>query len=51
LPQDEEELVGIYRKLTPPNQIVTVRMIDVLLDGQKEKGEKVHRADTSKESG
>jgi transcriptional regulator with XRE-family HTH domain len=38
LPQDEEELVGIYRKLTPPNQIVTVRMIDVLLDGQKEKG-------------
>jgi transcriptional regulator with XRE-family HTH domain len=50
LPQDEEELIGIYRKLTPPNRIVAVKQIDVLLEGQGEKGEK-RRADISKESG
>jgi transcriptional regulator with XRE-family HTH domain len=57
LPQDEEELVGIYRQLTPPNRIVAVKQIDVLLEAQgeatktEEKGEKGRRADTSKGSG
>jgi transcriptional regulator with XRE-family HTH domain len=57
LPQDEEELVGIYRQLTPTNRIVAVKHIDVLLEVQsnaakaEEKGEKGRRVDMSKESG
>jgi transcriptional regulator with XRE-family HTH domain len=53
LPQDEEELSDIYRQLTPPNRIVAVKQIDVLLESQggEGKGEGGRRADTSKDSG
>jgi transcriptional regulator with XRE-family HTH domain len=40
IPPDEEELVGIYRKLTRPNKRVAIKQVDVLLEGQgDEKGE------------
>jgi transcriptional regulator with XRE-family HTH domain len=50
LPIEEEELIGIYRKLEPPNKKAVMAAADALLDsqGKAEKGER--RADTSKES-
>jgi transcriptional regulator with XRE-family HTH domain len=50
LPIEEEELIGIYRKLEPPNKKAVMAAADALLDSQGggEKGER--RADTSKES-
>jgi transcriptional regulator with XRE-family HTH domain len=50
LPIEEEELIGIYRKLEPPNKKAVIAAADALLDSQggTEKGER--RADTSKES-
>jgi transcriptional regulator with XRE-family HTH domain len=39
IPPEEEELVGIYRQLTPPNRVIAVKQIDVLLESQNE-GEK-----------
>jgi SOS-response transcriptional repressor LexA len=34
IPPEEEELVGIYRRLTPPNRVIAVKQIDVLLESQ-----------------
>jgi transcriptional regulator with XRE-family HTH domain len=54
LPIEEEELIGIYRKLEPPNKKAVRATADALLDTQDgaEKGERgSRRADTSKKSG
>jgi transcriptional regulator with XRE-family HTH domain len=53
LPQDEEELIDIYRQLTPPNRIVAVKQIDVLLESQggTGKGEGGRRTNTTGKSG
>jgi hypothetical protein len=51
MPIEEEELIGIYRKLKPPNKKAVRATADALLDtqGGPEKGDR--RADTSKEPG
>jgi len=36
LPQEERELVGIYRRLTRPNKTIARKQIDVLLESQGE---------------
>jgi hypothetical protein len=50
LPVEEEELIGIYRKLEPPNKRAVMAAADAFLDSQggAEKGER--RAEASKES-
>jgi transcriptional regulator with XRE-family HTH domain len=51
--QDEEELIDIYRQLTPANRIVAVKQIDVLLESQggTGKGEGGRRTNTTGKSG
>jgi transcriptional regulator with XRE-family HTH domain len=34
IPPEEEELVAIYRRLTPSNRVIAVKQIDVLLESQ-----------------
>jgi transcriptional regulator with XRE-family HTH domain len=49
LPIEEEELIGIYRKLEPPNKKAVMAAADAFLDSQggAEKGEK-RRPDTTR---
>ncbi|MDR1506541.1 MAG: helix-turn-helix domain-containing protein [Treponema sp.] len=51
LPVDEEELIGIYRQLTPPNKIVADKQITALLEGQPGAKPGERRANTAKDFG
>jgi hypothetical protein len=52
IPSDEEELVGIYRKLTKPNKRVARKQINVLLEGQyEEKRGTANKQEAERKSG